>query len=247
MIDPNTITTLTHGSITIVVIKKAGDLLNRICGPTVDELGQVVRQWSAPKLRNLFNVAAKAQESLDTANIEPQQVKMTLLQPIIINSSLEDDETLQERWAALLANAASGASDTPVLNSFPDILRQLSAIEARLLDRMYKKAEVSGDAVSSYLLSQAVLTWKIAFCEVLTGRNSVEGELHRPELSEQLEVVLDNLERLGIMARTFGSKTIASESIVPLHLTSYTITRFGVQFIRACQPPASGISERCQS
>jgi hypothetical protein len=53
------------------------------------------------------------------------------------NASLEGDDNLQDKWAALLANAADPTQAT-VLPAFPEILRQLSNHDARFLSRLYR-------------------------------------------------------------------------------------------------------------
>ena len=49
-------------------------------------------------------------------------------------ASLEDDEDIQKGWAALLADAANADGKVEVKPTFLEILKQLSASEARLLD-----------------------------------------------------------------------------------------------------------------
>ena len=48
--------------------------------------------------------------------------------------SLEDDDDMQARWAALLANAANPDQEVTVHPTFPGILKELGSAEARLLD-----------------------------------------------------------------------------------------------------------------
>jgi Abortive infection alpha len=53
--------------------------------------------------------------------------------PLLEAASLQDDDELIERWAGLLANATDPAG-SPVEPGFPDVLRQLSPVDARLFD-----------------------------------------------------------------------------------------------------------------
>jgi hypothetical protein len=73
---------------------------------------------------------------LDAAGLEPHQVPFRTLVPLVESASLEDDDELTERWAALLANAAGGQEHVPP--SFPNVLRELEPVQARLLDTLYQ-------------------------------------------------------------------------------------------------------------
>jgi hypothetical protein len=59
---------------------------------------------------------------------------------------------MQERWANLLANAATTSGTVPA--AFPEILRQLEPIEARALD--YMIVESGGWSGTTRLLGQAM-------------------------------------------------------------------------------------------
>ena len=112
--------------------------LSKILGPASDELGMLladrVRLW---RFKQSFRIVGKAQALLSQRGIEPAKVSLKTLVPILEFGSLEEDESMQDRWAALLANAADPTPETSVPPAFPDILRQLSPEDAMVLDRIY--------------------------------------------------------------------------------------------------------------
>lgn len=75
-------------------------------------------------LRQLLGPAATE------AGLELKIVTPRILFPILESGSIEDDENMRDRWAALLANTATGNYQDRV---YPEILRQLSAADAQLL------------------------------------------------------------------------------------------------------------------
>ena len=64
---------------------------------------------------------------------EPQPGEPKLLVPLVQAAALETDESLAEKWAALLANAADSAQRVAVRPAFVEVLRQLIADDAEML------------------------------------------------------------------------------------------------------------------
>ena len=119
-------------------VEVAKDFLNKIAGPAASELGEhfadKVRFW---RFKNQLTILGKAQRMLDEGRITPSQIPLKTLLPAMEHSSLEENETLQEKWAALLANAANPASEIEVNPGFVETLKQLSPQDARALDVIY--------------------------------------------------------------------------------------------------------------
>jgi Abortive infection alpha len=85
----------------------------------------------------------RAKQFLDDAGIAPEDVSLKTLVPLLEGAALEDENepTMADRWAALLANAAAGDhANGEVLPSFVSILAELSPEEAAILDRLYASA-----------------------------------------------------------------------------------------------------------
>src|SRR5208282_558587 len=88
-------------------LEPIGDILRKIVGPLADEMGEsigVVARHYRYKLA--AKMLQKTERMLIAAGIDPHAVPPRLFLPIIENASMQDDEDLHTRWAALLANAA---------------------------------------------------------------------------------------------------------------------------------------------
>lgn len=135
-----------------------------------------------------------------------------LLGAILEGGAMEGDENMQERWAALLANALTSDS-AEVRTAFPRILSELEPNEARLLDRL---AANKGD-------SRIPHRWAIA-----------ELGVTEPDL--------ENVERLELIryelmhAPTYGDMTDLSQA----SREGFKLTPFGSVFVKACQVPRLG-------
>jgi hypothetical protein len=137
------------------------------------------------------------------------------LLPILENASLEDDDDLHDRWANLLANAARPYPRDTVKPYFTDILREIDAEEARLLDRLYEYAFAQGSATDD--ITNVDL-------RVLAPEGSAEQAMTvriPPENQQISKTALNNLMRLGLLKQ------------FPIGITLH-FTSLGLEFVSAC-------------
>jgi Abortive infection alpha len=86
------------------------------------------------RVRNWIRTVQKTERLLREAGLSANAVPPRLLLPIMEASSVEDNETLQDMWAGLLATASQ---DTDAVSpSFVETLKQLTPDEARHLQRV---------------------------------------------------------------------------------------------------------------
>lgn len=116
--------------------------------------------------------------------------------PLIYAGSLENDEWLQDQWAALLANAADATSNIEIRHAFISILEDLSHLDALIIKKIYSFS-------LNHDTSQGV--WTINLPDRL--------DIDRPDNYNQLpppyiETSLGNLSRLGLIssAMMYGGK-----------------------------------------
>lgn len=95
-------------------------------------ISDTVRFW---RWKNQVRLIKKAEKILEENNLPKQQVPLKVLAPLIESSSYEEDESMQNRWVNLLANAVSGQVN--VTPNFVEILKELSPLEAFVLDKVY--------------------------------------------------------------------------------------------------------------
>ena len=125
------------------IIDKAADLLHKLAEPMAEEFGALfgdkVRVY---RVKNLVATIQKTERILRDADLPANAVPPRLLLPIVENSSVEDNETLQEMWAGLLSTSSQQTDS--VLPSFVETLKQLTPDEARHLQAVYIRVRAKG-------------------------------------------------------------------------------------------------------
>jgi hypothetical protein len=205
-------------------LKPFADLLEKLAGPAAEEIGLTLKDHVRVfRLNRQLRLFERTKEMLEQAGIDPSRVPLKLLSPIIESASLEEDNELQDRWAALLANASSQPEG--IHPSFVDVLRQLTSMDVLVLDVMFdllpedKKAE--RDLNDGQLLEEmaARLGW---------------GKMDTPKaywtMKEKLREsrASSNLGRLGLLV---------VEGVDPEQSPCYTLTKYGEAFCAACRAP----------
>ena len=87
---------------------------------------------------HLAKVLMKAAERVKASGLPAHAVRDKVLRAVVEDGSMEDDEEMQERWATLLANAATD-NENKIKLVYPKILAELEPKEAMLLDRLWEK------------------------------------------------------------------------------------------------------------
>ncbi|HLG16585.1 MAG TPA: Abi-alpha family protein [Blastocatellia bacterium] len=120
-------------------VSAAKHLLGRLCGPAVDEWGLLLQDRArVHRLKNQLRMLGKVQDMLLKAGTEVRAVPLRTLLPLLEGAALEDDENLSDKWAGLLASAASSGEAESTHPSFPRILSEVSPREALILDRLHQ-------------------------------------------------------------------------------------------------------------
>src|SRR5258708_32950982 len=71
-------------------------------------LSDKVKFW---RFKNQVKIVKGAKKIVEENNLPKRQIPLKILIPLIENSSLEEDESMQNKWSNLLANAVSGTVD----------------------------------------------------------------------------------------------------------------------------------------
>jgi Abortive infection alpha len=177
------------------VAENVSDLLHSLLGPAAQQYGlllgeKVLVRRLEYRIGNLAKILGKVKQMHAEVGIEPRVIPPRVSIPAVDAASVEDDETVQERWAALLANAADPQFQANILPSFVEVLKQLTPEEARLLQHIYKVAEIEGVGEDAILIGNIA-----ALSKCLT--EAEDGT--QPTGENRLALMSDDLIRLGII------------------------------------------------
>jgi len=232
-----------QGALTLAkTAEKAEGFLKEILGPPAKEMGELWKdKVSARRFRNLIKIVAHAKEQLEEAGVSPKEVPLKIIHPLLESASLEEDQELQERWASLLANSADSDSQVNVLPRYITTLRELSSLEARLLNDMYErvagqlqKSKYGVTHVRHVALGDTIEV--IKKCFTLKYRSMSPDSIPKDDPTPEVVSALENLVRLGLL------RTESYPEPKPDNPICY-FTTFGFTFVQACNRP-SKMTER---
>lgn len=187
--------------------------LKQVSGIIEDKLK--FRRWE-----NQVSFMLKASQKLKEYGLErPNRViPLKTALPILEYSSLEDENYLQNTWANLLVNAGVEESDTYINLAFVEVLKGLSSLEVTILDRIYSLD------LEDFHRRVATLDLPDFASEYIDPEIKDKDE---NAISEEVQIALSNLDRLGCISitRSLGGGLIFS---------SVNQTVFGKNFHRAC-------------
>ncbi len=203
------------GKIGVQLIQTGERFLDKLFGPYLEEHGELLADRIRAKRLNLNIIAGMAAGHL--GDRETATIPGRILFPLAEAASNEDSPELQAKWAALLANSATDPDS--VLPAFPHVLKELSPIEARILD------------------------WLM---DIVAERSSTEERSPHPstslaDLTEQFSLDINtalllctNLERLTLIKMIYSSAGITHPNLFQILLSP-----FAMHLIRLCRPPVS--------
>ena len=121
----------------------AAKLLDKLFGGICEEMGGFFGDKAKDfrverRQKRADKVLQKAKTVMDEASFEPQAVPDFILYPLLNAASLQDDETLQGKWANLLTNASDPRQEKPIPVPFVSMLGELTAREVKFLDALFE-------------------------------------------------------------------------------------------------------------
>jgi hypothetical protein len=214
-------------------LKPFADLLEKLAGPAAAEIGFTLKDHVRVfRFKRQLRLFERVKEMLAKSKMEPGRVPLKLLLPVVENASVEENNDLQDRWAAMLANAAIKRDVHP---SFPEVLKQLNERDALYLDLTYEYEEgkkvldgqrriVAIKRKEGYRELENIFMLKLARG---IGIQSVEHQYAREKLNALLVYsgFQENVIRLGLMSSV---KDVGDR-----------LTGFGAAFVKACRPPVA--------
>ena len=205
--------------IEVEVAKKSLDLVmdfaRKVGGQAADELGvdfgNRIRAW---RIANAVSLYTRTRRKLEEAGLPANAVPPRLFLPLIEAASVEDNESLQEMWAGLLA-AASESPDT-VSPAFVETLKLMTPNEAKYIDKIYCDRT---NPKNPYQMPPGSQLPPGVFTEGAGAPKGLSSETY---------------ERLGIIRREYGMTQEGGEPEVGSILR---FTKYGTEFLRTCHGP----------
>ena len=82
-----------------------GGFIEKLAGSTLEEAGLFIGdKVRIRRLRNQIKIFSDAKRIAEENNITIKQINLKTLVPLLEFSSLEEDETLQQKWSNLIVN-----------------------------------------------------------------------------------------------------------------------------------------------
>ncbi len=202
--------------------KTTAKFTEKLFGPALDEWGSLLAdsvRWR--RFQKQVHTLKRANEMLQAAHIDPQPVLLKTLVPLLEGASLEEDESLQEKWAALLANAASGRMNAAQMPSFSQILKEVSSVEAEMLDAIFfaynNRSERPAPPFAFWIDMKDIGKEEIILVD------------------DEFELLKENLLRLGLLGGNSGAIQVLSDGKQVGNISNLSI--LGRYFMQACQSP----------
>jgi hypothetical protein len=124
----------------IEAARDAGGFIARfISGPLEQGIGIYEDKLKYIRWERQVRLMRRAEEELRKLGLSQptRPIPLKVAIPLFQGASLEEDDTLQDRWVRLLVNAANAESGIEVHRSHTEILAQITPAEAAILDTVY--------------------------------------------------------------------------------------------------------------
>ena len=162
-------------------------------GPAADELAEMWRdQVRVYRYGRQVKLLEKVEEIAKEAGFTPQAVPPKILFPLLEGASFEDDESLHDMWAALLANAASPDNVGKVRPGFIATLKQMAPDEAAVLKWMFENEQELTFYKSGL--------WK---AQVELGYLTKEESERKDQMADDMVICLDGLQAQELIRKSY--------------------------------------------
>lgn len=198
--------------------REAGGFLARFIGGSIEQATGILQdRLMYIRWERKIRLIERAKEFLEKRGVGMpiRPVPLNLAVPLIEDGSLQEDDSLQDIWAQLLANAADSTSEVEVRRAFLTILNDLSPLDANNLKKIYE--------VCDPMDHKGIAT--IGLPDKAFWRSPEDA--HMMALDPHIEVSVRNLVRLGLIEPT---PIFDGGSVV----TVVHRTELGRAFVRAC-------------
>ena len=198
--------------------REARQLLKIILDEPAKEAGRLISdRLKQVRLRNYVRFLQEARTLCLEAGVTPRPTNTKVLNDILMEGSLEDDQDLSHKWACLLASAITGSNVHP---SYPRILAEMTASDARLVD---------------FIASETITKEK----RLNASEIDIPGNIFMT--IEEAAISIQNLLRLSVIEHFGTHSFVGKGGKMKLHSSlDLKLTPLGLGFFSACQGPQAG-------
>jgi hypothetical protein len=210
-------------------IKLASDFLSQVVYPAItpslkefgEMAGDSIRYY---RFKNEVNILTKTQAIAKEKGISVRRIPSKILVPLLENGSLEDEESMLDKWANLLFNAVNPNSIKETKEAYIEILKQLSPKEVLILDKFFE-----------YYSAESLKIRQDSKENISIGGGSLK-ELSGIE-QNQFEKCMDNILRLNLLdtAGLKFSPPQPGERRYTGEKEQIVFTAFGYDFVSVCR------------
>ena len=252
------------GSAELEISKEEGSAIKRFFGAATpgfikDRVGILNDNAQLARYQNFCRIVHEAEEIRKKYGLESNPLPLKLGMKFIEEGSLEDDETIQNMWASLLANSTSGTTGASTF--YISILKELTPPEAKVLNMFYEiieeKISHDGSEPAFFTLSKQGIIKELkkqysdseVIIENLFRQGLIQYTSARPN---RLEYAMNSVNRMPFMAvsdyTVFGTpeeKPTEADKVIDylkstekaLDSDSIQLTTIGFALVKACNEP----------
>lgn len=184
-----------------VILDKAEKLISTILGPAAKEIGELFADKIRYKrLKNQVSILIKAADLLEKNNLQAKELKLNTIVPLIEQSSLEENEILQAKWASLIMNICS-SPETGLEPKLVKTLSNLSVLEAQVLDYIFERfIQERNDKFEKSKESKYLKYNKVEDIKLYNVKIEFQWIKKKFNLTDEFsKICTDNLDSLGLI------------------------------------------------
>jgi hypothetical protein len=201
------------------IIEELGSFLKLIFADPAIEIGGILTdRLKAFRYMQLLKIADKVTTIHKQKGIKGAffPIPLRLSIPIIEAASLESEESIQDLWAGLIANATDPSKYFQIKRIYVDILSSIEPLDARLLQYLSKQG------------------WNLVIGTPHYGFDSERLASELCVIDYEIRLSLDNLSRLGCVVDEQENLAEKPGHAVRKPKTFYKPSFLGLQLIQAC-------------
>ncbi|MEX2163257.1 MAG: Abi-alpha family protein [Sulfuricaulis sp.] len=214
------------GGKALEVAEKVGAFLNKVVGDAVVELGGAVHDWARLfRYKNLLRLQDKVEEIHRERKLQGKSIPVAprFAIPLLQAASQEDDESIQDMWAGLIANSTDPGRRLQPKKIFTEILSSIEPIDAQILKYLSSQG---------WLMHRNVPNGGITLAKIQSALGNSEDDIR---------LSLQNLHRLGCIIDEYEATwdqidTTSFGQRITDPKTTFRPSPLGFSLLKACDP-----------